>query len=269
MSASAAFFAGSNTCSGFRSGYEAFTGEKDVKFIHIIKGGPGCGKSSFMKAIASAMLDCGVDVEYLYCSGDPTSLDGVYFPALAAAYLDGTAPHVLEPYCAGITGGYVGFSEFYDTDGLAACADEALGLTKDYKSAYARAYAALRAYGELMNTSAPDPAAELRAAERVRLITRRTLGRGKSDAPCIRERRLDAFTYKGTVFFHETVSALCSRVVLLDDEYGLASGALRACEKEAVSLGHDVIRSLHPLFPDKVNAVRETPATLTEVLRLK
>lgn len=256
MSAAAAYFTGANTCFGFRSGYDAFTREKDVKFIYIIKGGPGCGKSSFMKALASAMLDCGIDAEYLYCSGDPSSLDGVFFPSLSTAYLDGTAPHVLEPYCAGITGSYVSFADFYDEEHLVSASADVLSITREYKDAYSHAYAALRAYGELFSADGiTDPAASEKACERVRLITRRALGRGSNDSPILRERWLEAFTCEGSVFLCDTVKALCGRIILLDNEYGLAHPALRACEAEALSLGHDTVRCLHPLFPDRVSAV--------------
>ena len=36
----------------------------------------------------------GLEVEYILCSGDPDSLDGVYIPALRLGYADGTAPHL-------------------------------------------------------------------------------------------------------------------------------------------------------------------------------
>ena len=89
------YFLGGNTASGFVSFYGQFCrGPED--FLWVIKGGPGCGKSSFMKTIGKAAENAGLDVEYVLCSGDPDSVDGVYLPALHTGYADGTAPHVLE-----------------------------------------------------------------------------------------------------------------------------------------------------------------------------
>ena len=85
------YFLGGNTVRGFVSFYSGFCrGPED--FLWVIKGGPGCGKSSFMKTIGRAAEEKGLDVEYVLCSGDPESVDGVYFPALHTGYADGTAP---------------------------------------------------------------------------------------------------------------------------------------------------------------------------------
>ena len=65
--------------------------------IMILKGGPGVGKNTFMREIGRTMEQAGADVEYLWCSGDPDSLDGVVIPALRCAVCDGTSPHGTAP----------------------------------------------------------------------------------------------------------------------------------------------------------------------------
>ena len=74
-------FLGGNTCRGFYSLYEGFPPDKTA-FLHILKGGPGTGKSGFMKRLAAEAEARGYDVQTVLCSGDPDSLDGVYIPAL-------------------------------------------------------------------------------------------------------------------------------------------------------------------------------------------
>ena len=107
------YFLGGNTASGFVSFYGQFCrGPED--FLWVIKGGPGCGKSSFMKTIGKAAENAGLDVEYVLCSGDPDSVDGVYLPALHTGYADGTAPHVLEAVTPGAAGLYLDLGQFYD-----------------------------------------------------------------------------------------------------------------------------------------------------------
>ena len=105
------YFLGANSRSGFYSLYSGFPPGED-SFLHIIKGGPGNGKSRFMRRIAAAAESQGLDVEYVLCSGDPDSLDGVYIPALRAAWCDGTAPHVTEPRIFGASGDYVNLGSF-------------------------------------------------------------------------------------------------------------------------------------------------------------
>ena len=80
------FYLGANSPTGFYSLYDQLLEPEQAETIYILKGGPGCGKSSLMRRVAQA-------VEYIACSGDPDSLDAVVFPALNTAIVDGTAPH--------------------------------------------------------------------------------------------------------------------------------------------------------------------------------
>lgn len=84
-------FPGGNTNRGFVSFYDQIIGP-EATHIFVIKGGPGVGKSTFMKAIGAVMQAEGYDLEYHHCSSDNNSLDGLVIPALGVALLDGTAP---------------------------------------------------------------------------------------------------------------------------------------------------------------------------------
>ena len=103
------YFLGANSRAGFFSLYDEFP--PDGAYLHIIKGGPGTGKSTLLKTIAAAAEARGLEVQRVLCSGDPDSLDGVYVPALGSAWADGTAPHVLEPRLFGVTGDYLNRSD--------------------------------------------------------------------------------------------------------------------------------------------------------------
>ena len=59
------FFLGANSSAGFRSLYEDFTAPEGNFDILVLKGGPGVGKSSFMKYIGSRAEEAGEDVERL------------------------------------------------------------------------------------------------------------------------------------------------------------------------------------------------------------
>ncbi|WDC83725.1 ATPase [Caloramator sp. mosi_1] len=86
------YFASANTSAGFVSYFDYVLKGRDK--IYIIKGGPGCGKSSFMHKIGYELEAKGFDVDYVYCSADMDSLDGIVINDLNIAIVDGTAPHV-------------------------------------------------------------------------------------------------------------------------------------------------------------------------------
>ena len=139
------YFLGGNTAEGFVSCYDEFCSADKENFLWVIKGGPGCGKSSFMRKIANHAEAIGLDVEYVLCSGDPDSLDGVYIPALSLGYVDGTAPHIIEPKYPAVSGLYLDLGQFYDTEALHADASRIKTIHFDYKRCYADAYKLLAA----------------------------------------------------------------------------------------------------------------------------
>ena len=121
------FFLGANTPSGFYSLYDQLLEPENARRVFLLKGGPGCGKSSLMGRVADAMVQAGQKTEYIRCSGDPDSLDAVIFPDLGAAIVDATAPHVIEPRLPGVVESYVNLGRFYDHPALAALRPEIQG----------------------------------------------------------------------------------------------------------------------------------------------
>lgn len=89
------FFLGANSAQGFYSLYDQLLSARFDDLL-IIKGGPGCGKASFMRQVSTELAAAGYTPAYIHCSGDPDSLDGVIFPAIGTAIVDGTAPHGMD-----------------------------------------------------------------------------------------------------------------------------------------------------------------------------
>ena len=137
------YFLGANTGKGFVSVYADFCRPDSGNFLYVIKGGPGCGKSSFMKIIGKAAEEAGLDVEYVLCSADPDSLDGVLVPAWHTGYVDGTSPHVLDVALPAASGAYLDLGQFYDVSALRPKRETLSGLTEKYRAQYAIAYRAL------------------------------------------------------------------------------------------------------------------------------
>ena len=97
----AEFFLGATGENGFVNRFaDVYNNENDWR-VYIIKGGAGCGKSTFMKRIAKKLVSLGCETELLHCSSDPDSLDGVCAREVGFLILDGTSPHVVDPKCPG------------------------------------------------------------------------------------------------------------------------------------------------------------------------
>ena len=139
------FFLGANSGSGFQNLFSEIMDPETAFDIMILKGGPGVGKNTFMREIGRTMEQAGADVEYLWCSGDPDSLDGVVIPALRCAVCDGTSPHAVEPKYPAAVDRYVDLGRFYDLPAAKVQAGEVKRHTRDYQDAYGRAYRCLKA----------------------------------------------------------------------------------------------------------------------------
>lgn len=53
------FYLGANSPTGFYSLYDQLLEPEQAETIYILKGGPGCGKSSLMRRVAQAMEEKG------------------------------------------------------------------------------------------------------------------------------------------------------------------------------------------------------------------
>lgn len=132
------YFAGGNTARGFHNLYDSNL--RDLDRLFILKGGPGTGKSSLMKKIGNYWIEKGYDIEFLHCSSDNESIDGVIIPKLKAGIVDGTAPHVIEPKVPGAVEEYVNLGEAWDHDKLKGKKETIRQLTDQISEAFNTAY---------------------------------------------------------------------------------------------------------------------------------
>ncbi len=112
------WFPGGNTARGFHSFFSYILSSEEARRIIILKGGPGVGKSTFMRRMAEMLEERGQIVEYLHCASDSRSLDGVVCRAVGFAMLDGTAPHIVDPEMPGAADSILNLGVFLDEEGL-------------------------------------------------------------------------------------------------------------------------------------------------------
>ena len=241
------FFLAANSGEGFYSLYDGFPG--DGAFLHIIKGGPGTGKSGFLKRIRAAAQARGLDTESILCSGDPDSLDGLFIPAIGQAWVDGTAPHVMEPRIFGVDSDYVNLSRFCRLPLPQGDREHARELHAAYKAEYAAAYRALAAAAMLeAEEERADPATEWEAMEQVRAALAAFPAR---EGDCqIRRRFLSAISCQGRMHLNETVNSLCKQIYYLR-----GADALRFAAAETEKRCGELILCPRPLRPEMPEAV--------------
>lgn len=132
-------FPGGNSCYGFYSFYDHMV-PVSVSNKIILKGGPGVGKSTFMKMIGEDLSNQQIDVEYHWCSSDNNSLDGVVAGNRQVCILDGTAPHVVDPRFPGAVDRIINLGEYWDADMIASHRDSIISLTNRISLCFKRAY---------------------------------------------------------------------------------------------------------------------------------
>lgn len=149
MSTPKRFFAAANGYTGFRSYFDSVFCPEDYDKIYVIKGGPGTGKSSFMKQISSYFAQREVITENIHCSSDPDSLDGVILEkdGRRVGLLDGTAPHERDAIVPGAIDELINLGENWDSSWLKAQRQKILELNKEKKNAYKTAYSYLSIAG--------------------------------------------------------------------------------------------------------------------------
>lgn len=134
------FFAGSNASKGLSSYFESILKPEELNRLYILKGGPGVGKSSFMKKFADKMKEQNYSIDYIHCASDNESLDGIIVHELKIAFVDGTAPHTIDPVIPGAADEIINLGEFLKSDQLQKHKSQIMQINQNksflYKSAF-------------------------------------------------------------------------------------------------------------------------------------
>ena len=253
-------FLGCAAPTGFVSFFDQLSAEENGLRLHIIKGGPGCGKSTMMKRMAARIEAAGHAVERVRCSSDPASIDGVVCESLGFAIVDGTAPHTLEPRIPAAGEVVVSLYDTMDTAALQKELDTLRPLFAANARLHERARRFLAAAGSL--------AFDVERTARGQLLTDKITRYGKNLAARLFARPAAArgrealrigcaVTPDGIVdYIRDNMASADIRYVFDDRYYAAGHRLLAVLREEALRYGFDVITFRHPLAPhDKIDAL--------------
>lgn len=264
------FFLGANSAQGFASFYSDWVDQEHAAAFYCVKGGAGCGKSTLMRHVADCVEEAGYFVEYICCSGDPDSLDGISIPQKAAAVVDGTAPHSMDPAYPGATGHYLNLGEGYDRNTLRPLCGQIVDAAKAYQACYPDAYRCIRAAAAVRRSghlSLLTPETWERVRKRADGIAGREW-KGKGEKPGrVFRRFLSGITCQGKLFYGGTVEGMCERIYEIQDKCGLAPLLLSRLRDGALLAGYDVYACASPEQPDCLEHVLIPQCSLAFVTR--
>ena len=256
------YFVCANTAEGFVDYFRSNLAGLDRVFI--LKGGSGTGKSTLMSRLGKAYQECAYAVDYIHCSSDANSLDGVIIADLSVAVVDGTAPHVIEPVLPGAIEDYVNLGLALDRSKLAPHKEEMLSLKKEISQCYNQVYADLNQAALILEKSQVKvQEAEPLAQERQKKIIEEILGKNVLMKKAVaRHRFCGALTPKGDVYPGlEMVKDIERRYFISGQQASMMLKLLSVAALERgyeVELYHDHLRPNQLIFvhvPEKSLAV--------------
>ncbi len=248
-----ALFAGANSGGGFVSFYDTILRDEDIERIYILKGGPGTGKSRFMRDAAERAHSLGLCVERYNCSSDPDSLDAVVLGG-KYAILDGTSPHSVDPTLPGACEEIINLGVFWDSAKLGENKVKIKELSEGKSECYKKAYRYLSAYKNVcdinMKLTLPCFKEEKAARAVERLFSEIKKGGGAS----VSVGMICSVGMKGRVRY-DTYEHFADKVYLIEDSFETASLYLRLLVNKAMATDTPVRVSYDPVDLECVNAV--------------
>lgn len=249
------YFLAANSCQGFVSYFaESYNAKADWR-TYIIKGGPGTGKSSFMKYVAARAQEKNQKILLCPCSSDPDSLDAIILEDKKIIILDGTSPHTVDPSYPGAVEEIVNLGAFWKPEALREKREAIIELTDKNKVLHKAVSGYLRAAGQFLkenselSSSAVNKEKALLFAKSV--VRKHIPKRQRSKSPVHWTRFLGGVTPKGIIGYGNTVLAECDKLIIINDDLGAPSNiVIKYIEDIAFERGYDTITLKNPLLPE-------------------
>lgn len=252
------YFAASNSEHGFHSYYSEVFGAEDIKELYVITGGPGTGKSRFMRDVATCGSSGGYDARYYYCSSDANSLDGIIMESaekqIKLAVIDGTAPHTYVPRLPGAVERTVDLGAFWNADELAKYKRSLAGLNREKSACFESAYRYLGAAGKVgRNIEAMSE--KIIMTEKMKKAAQRYMkfvpqGDGFCAIPALNV----SVGMTGTVRF-DTYERMADELYIISDYANTAHFMTRELFGLARERGQTVYAAYDPVFPERIDAL--------------
>ncbi len=250
------YFLAANSGEGFVSYFEDLINSAEGFHFFIIKGGPGTGKSSFMKKMTKIALENGNDCILCPCSSDPDSLDGVIIPDLKTAFFDGTAPHIIEPQLIGIKEEILNFGQFWQSENLIENKGKIEKLTKENKFLHTLASNYIKSASLILKNDylkACDLLLTEKAEKYAEYLCKKELKKAKGKNTRENVCFLTGITPKGIVSFEETVLRFSKKQIIIADKFGAFSNiVLKHLRKSALIRGLEIITVKNPFLPSSL-----------------
>lgn len=259
-------FPGSNTPSGFYSFYDNIITQQRANKIFIIKGGPGTGKSSFMKKIVAHFMDRKIHLEHHLCSADPNSLDAIVIVPAGVAIIDGTFPHSIDPQTPGAIDEIINFAPFWNEKEIRSNKEAIMQTSAKRKAFFSKSYCYLGAAKNVYDAYAKTQKSALNEKCFYRL-EQSILQTIFSDRHCLKSmsssrpghsRHLfgSAITPDGFVDHLHTIIGKTQHVYTIKDAPGAsASNLMNLIKMKAIALGFNIECYHSPISPDKIEDI--------------
>ncbi|MBQ3547282.1 MAG: hypothetical protein IJA44_02265 [Clostridia bacterium] len=246
------FFLAANSCRGFTSEFLQNCTE-DYK-TYIIKGGPGTGKSSFMKKVAAYAESKGETVIYCPCSSDPDSLDGIILKNKKIIFIDGTAPHTVDPVYPAVCQEILNFGEFWDSNKLKN-KDEIIKITNRNKALHKTASRYIIAAGEMLydNFKTAVACCDFKKCKAFAEKLCKNIFNKTNHPPKETVRFLGGITPKGFVAFPKTIDQ--NLIIISDEHFAASSYILSIVQNSAITNGYEIITLKNPFFPELIDHI--------------
>ena len=265
-------YPGGNTPYGFYSYYNYILPQREAEKFFCIKGGPGVGKSTMMKKIGQHFSDMGEDVDYLWCSSDPDSLDGVLLKDRSIAIVDGTAPHIVDPKNPAAVDRIVDLGKCWDREAIKKNRYDIIKCNERIGRLFGLAYGYLRCAREkyifmaqlLDRIISYEEIREYKNQLQMKLdgisVIRRAESRARKDnvlgragySGRIKKAFAGAITPGGIRSYTDSIISGVEKVIVLETPVGFRTEKLLAPVSERlIDAGFDTEEYYCPMFPDE------------------